>query len=82
GDVANNQLNWQWVAGTGNDARRNRTFNPIRQALRFDPSGGYVRRYVPELASVAGKAVHEPWKLEPARRRALEYPEPLVVRQA
>ncbi len=78
GDLANNQLNWQWVAGTGNDARRNRSFNPIRQALRFDAAGAYVRRYVPELASVAGKAIHEPWKLEPASRRALDYPEPLV----
>ncbi|HEX6873218.1 MAG TPA: deoxyribodipyrimidine photo-lyase, partial [Micromonosporaceae bacterium] len=50
GDVPNNYGNWQWVAGTGNDTRPNRTVNPIRQARRFDPDGDYVRRYVPELA--------------------------------
>ncbi|WP_219465171.1 cryptochrome/photolyase family protein [Nonomuraea rhizosphaerae] len=63
GDVANNSGNWQWVAGTGNDTRPNRAFSPLRQARRFDPSGDYVRRYVPELAGVPGKDVHEPWRL-------------------
>jgi deoxyribodipyrimidine photo-lyase len=78
-DVANNYGNWQWVAGTGNDTRPYRRFNPIRQALRFDPEGDYVRRYVPELAGVAGKAVHAPWDLDDASRRALKYPEPLTL---
>jgi deoxyribodipyrimidine photo-lyase len=78
GDIANNSGNWQWVAGTGNDTRPNRIFNPIRQAHRFDPSGDYVRRYVTELAGVQGSAVHEPWKLAPDVRKAIDYPEPLI----
>ncbi len=78
GDVANNSGNWQWVAGTGNDTRPNRVFNPIRQAERFDPTGAYVRRYLPELAAVEGRAVHQPWRLDPARRRQLDSPAPLV----
>ena len=45
-DVANNHGNWQWVAGTGNDTKPYRRFNPDRQAERFDPDGAYVRRYV------------------------------------
>ncbi|MEV8515017.1 deoxyribodipyrimidine photo-lyase [Dactylosporangium sp. NPDC051484] len=77
GDVANNYGNWQWVAGTGNDARPYRRFNPLRQAERFDPEGEYVRRYVPELADIPGKAVHEPWKLPPSARR--RYPPPLAL---
>ena len=77
-DVANNVGNWQWVAGTGNDTRPNRVLNPLRQARRFDPDGEYVRRYVPELAAVPGRAVHEPWRLAPRQRRALRYPAPLV----
>jgi deoxyribodipyrimidine photo-lyase len=76
-DVANNYGNWQWVAGTGTDTKPYRRFNPVRQALRFDPDGDYVRRYVPELGGVPGKAVHTPWDLDPADRRALTYPEPL-----
>ncbi len=77
-DVANNTGNWQWVAGTGNDTRPNRVLNPLRQARRFDPAGDYVRRYVPELAGVEGRAVHEPWRLPAAERRALRYPPPIV----
>ena len=76
-DVANNVGNWQWVAGTGNDTRPNRVLNPLRQARRFDPDGEYVRRYVPELAGVAGGAVHEPWRLPPPAPAA-RYPPPIV----
>ncbi|UCM89228.1 cryptochrome/photolyase family protein [Streptomyces marincola] len=74
GDLANNQLNWQWVAGTGNDTRPNRVLNPLSQARRFDPRGDYVRRWVPELAGVEGRAVHRPWRLD----ADLDYPDPIV----
>ncbi|MGW2510324.1 cryptochrome/photolyase family protein [Streptomyces scopuliridis] len=76
GDLANNQLNWQWTAGTGTDTRPNRVLNPLTQAKRFDAHGDYVRRWVPELAGVAGAAVHQPWLLD-ARDR-LGYPDPIV----
>ena len=76
-DVPNNAGNWQWVAGTGNDSRPYRRFSPIRQATRFDPTGAYVRRFVPELASVPGAAIHQPWLLPPFQRRGLHYPAPL-----
>lgn len=77
GDVPQNQLNWQWVAGTGRDAAPYfRIFNPVTQGTRFDPDGRYVRRWVPELRDVPGRAVHEPWKLP--RSAAPDYPERLV----
>ncbi|WP_433530673.1 cryptochrome/photolyase family protein [Micromonospora sp. CA-263727] len=79
GDVANNSGNWQWVAGTGNDTRPYRGFNPVRQAERYDPEGRYVRRWVPELAAVVGKAVHLPWRLPDDLRRRLDYPPPLDI---
>jgi len=48
-DLANNTLNWQWVAGCGADAAPYfRIFNPITQAKRFDPDGSYVRKWAPE----------------------------------
>lgn len=78
GDVSNNQLNWQWVAGTGTHSRPNRVLNPLLQAERYDPDGDYVRRYVPELAGVAGTAVHMPWKLPQYQRSQLDYPDPIV----
>jgi deoxyribodipyrimidine photo-lyase len=62
GDLASNHLGWQWVAGTGTDAAPYfRVFNPVSQGERFDPQGDYVRRWVAELRSLPGKAVHRPW---------------------
>ncbi|WP_405523558.1 cryptochrome/photolyase family protein [Streptomyces canus] len=78
GDLANNQLNWQWMAGTGTDTRPNRVLNPVTQAKRYDPDGTYVRRWVPELAALRGPEVHEPWKLRGPDRAALGYPDPIV----
>jgi deoxyribodipyrimidine photo-lyase len=60
GDLANNFAQWQWTAGTGTDSRPNRMFNPVIQGERYDPDGSYVRRWVPELAGLVGKAVHQP----------------------
>ncbi|MFE9580710.1 cryptochrome/photolyase family protein [Nocardia sp. NPDC006044] len=74
-DLANNQLNWQWAAGTGTDTRPNRVLNPLRQAKRYDPEGEYVRRWLPELAHIPGEAVHTPWRenVDPA-----DYPAPII----
>jgi deoxyribodipyrimidine photo-lyase len=73
--VASNVGNWQWVAGTGADTRPNRVLDPLAQARRFDREGDYVRRHVPELAEVAGPAVHAPWRLPAA---PAGYPPPMV----
>jgi deoxyribodipyrimidine photo-lyase len=78
GDVACNAGNWQWVAGTGNNPRPGRVLNPLRQAARFDHDGEYVRRYVPELASLSAPYVHAPWELPGEHRRQLRYPGPLA----
>jgi deoxyribodipyrimidine photolyase len=79
GDVACNQLNWQWVAGTGTDASAHRVFNPVVQGRRFDPEGDYVRRYLPELATLPAGVIHDP---DPATRRACGYPRPIVDHRA
>lgn len=75
GDVAQNNMNWQWVAGTGTDTNPHRIYNPTVQGQRFDPDGDYVRRYVPELRAIKDGTVHDP---DPKVRRAYDYPEPIV----
>jgi deoxyribodipyrimidine photo-lyase len=64
GDPASNNGGWQWAASTGTDPQPYfRVFNPTLQGRRHDPDGDYVRRWVPELATVPGldgPAVHEP----------------------
>jgi deoxyribodipyrimidine photo-lyase len=61
-DLANNTLGWQWTAGCGADAAPYfRVFNPLLQGEKFDPDGGYVRKWVPELAKLPNKWLHQPW---------------------
>ena len=60
-DLANNTLGWQWTAGCGADAAPYfRVFNPTLQSAKFDPDGGYLRRWLPELAQLPTADLHEP----------------------
>lgn len=84
-DLANNTLGWQWSAGCGADAAPYfRVFNPVRQGQRFDPDGSYVRKWVPELARLSAKRIHQPWASAKKALRAgaialdRDYPLPLV----
>ena len=75
-DPASNNGGWQWSASTGADAQPYfRIFNPTAQALRCDPQGDYVRRWVPELAGLAGSTVHDPAAIA---RSGADYPAPCV----
>ena len=77
GDLASNQHGWQWIAGTGTDASPYfRVFNPVKQGRDYDPDGEYIRRWVPELRDLPGKAVHEPWTLPGGPPNG--YPRPMV----
>ena len=61
-DLASNTLGWQWTAGCGADAAPFfRIFNPISQGEKFDPDGDYVRHWIPRLASLPTKWIHQPW---------------------
>jgi deoxyribodipyrimidine photo-lyase len=75
GDFAANNGGWQWSASTGTDAAPYfRIFNPVTQAKKFDPDGVFVRRWVPELASLRGNSIFEPWR----SGVATHYPAPIV----
>lgn len=60
-DLAQNTMGWQWTAGCGADAAPFfRVFNPISQGEKFDRTGEYVRRWIPELARMPNHWVHKP----------------------
>lgn len=76
GDPAANNGGWQWAAGTGTDAQPYfRIFNPVSQSKKFDKDGTYIRHWLPELADVPTKFIHEPWKME---TQPEGYPLPIV----
>lgn len=41
-----------------------RVYNPVKQGYDQDPEGFFIKRWVPELRGLEGKALHEPWKLD------------------
>jgi len=62
-DLPNNTMGWQWVAGCGADAAPYfRVFNPMSQGERFDASGEYTRKWVPELARLPDCFLFRPWE--------------------
>ena len=90
GEPAQNNGNWQWIAGVGTDPAPywRRMYNPARHQERFDPDGSYVRRWVPELRGVPLERLAEPWRMPPAEQEAYgcvigrDYPAPIVDRAA
>ncbi|KAA1173340.1 deoxyribodipyrimidine photo-lyase [Marinobacter salinexigens] len=61
GFLASNNGGWQWSASTGTDAAPYfRVFNPVTQSERFDPKGEFIRQWVPELAKLDSKQIHDP----------------------
>jgi len=77
GDLAANNGGWQWCASTGTDSVPYfRIFNPISQSQKFDPEGEYIRKWIPELAQIDKKIIHEPYSKN--HSLTLDYPHPMV----
>jgi deoxyribodipyrimidine photo-lyase len=84
-DLSSNNGGWQWASSSGCDAQPYfRIFNPVSQSLKFDPEGKFIRKYLPQLAGLQGKALHSPWEAAPLELAAAgvalgkNYPLPLV----
>lgn len=74
-DYASNAVNWQWVMGSGVDANMfTRIMAPLTQSAKFD-AGDYIRRWVPELATIEGAAIHDP---EDHGCRPKDYPRKII----
>jgi len=78
-DVASNYGNWMYNSGVGNDPR-DRYFNVILQAKRYDEKGKYVKIWLPELKELDSGVVHHPWTKEDDLfgKPELDYPAPMV----
>ncbi|ELZ83029.1 deoxyribodipyrimidine photolyase [Haloferax elongans ATCC BAA-1513] len=82
-DPASNYGNWAYIAGVGNDSR-DRYFDIVAQARRYDADAEFVTHWLPELADLPPEYAHEPWKLTDAEQAdygvqlGIDYPEPMV----
>jgi deoxyribodipyrimidine photo-lyase len=78
GDLAANNGGWQWSASTGTDAAPYfRIFNPISQSQKFDPQGRFIRHWLPEVAHLDNRTIHDPSAIS-GLFGAVDYPPPLV----
>jgi deoxyribodipyrimidine photo-lyase len=73
-ELSSNIGGWQWAASTGTDPQPYfRVFNPTLQAIKFDPEGRYIKKYVHELQDVP-----EEYIFEPRKYLDLDYSKPIV----
>ncbi|USB31954.1 deoxyribodipyrimidine photo-lyase [Paenibacillus sp. YPG26] len=77
-DNAPNRGGWLWSSSLGFDAAPYfRIMNPVNQSEKFDPLGGYIRRWLPQLADAGGREIHRPLPhaivdLKASRERAIQ----------
>ena len=86
-DVCSNYGNWMYNSTVGQDPR-NRYFNIINQAEKYDTKGEYVRHWLPELADVTKEFIHEPHHMAVEQQKLAgieigeDYPEPMIDLEA
>lgn len=82
-DPCSNYGNWAYNTTVGHDPR-NRYFNIISQAEKYEKKGDFVRTWIPELKNVPGGFIHMPHKMNPEQRSLFdvgvvdEYPKPMI----
>lgn len=86
-NVCSNWGNWAYNSTVGHDPR-NRYFNIVGQAQKYDSDGDYVRHWLPELKYVPDEFVHEPWEMSEDQQKlnqcliGKDYPKPMIDLEA
>jgi deoxyribodipyrimidine photo-lyase len=77
-DIASNNGGWQGISGTGVDMKPYfRDMNPWIQSAKFDRDAEYIKRWVPELAKVEPRDIHQ-WHTAHENNKGIDYPAPMV----
>jgi len=76
GDFSSNNGGWQWSSSTGTDsAPYFRIFNPITQSKNFDPTGEFIKKFIPELNNIPMTQIHQ---LKDDVFSSTDYPTPIL----
>jgi deoxyribodipyrimidine photo-lyase len=61
-----------------------RIYNPVKQSQDQDPTGSFIRQWLPQLARVPDRWIHTPWEMDAQMQRKArcvigsDYPPPIV----
>jgi len=86
-DVCSNYGNWMYNSTVGQDPR-NRYFNILNQANKYDKKGEYVRYWLPELSEVPQEFIHKPHTMAVEQQKLAgaeigsDYPAPMIDLEA
>jgi cryptochrome len=86
-DWALNNANWQWLSCSNFFYQYFRCYSPVAFGKKTDPTGKYIRKWLPKLANIPDKYIFEPWLAPKSVQEAAnciigtDYPSPIVVHE-
>ncbi|XP_063721635.1 cryptochrome-2-like [Symsagittifera roscoffensis] len=83
-DWSLNAGNWMWMSASAFFHHYYRVYSPVAFGKKTDPTGAYIRKYLPQLEKFPNEFIYEPWKAPLSVQKDLgviigvDYPKPIV----
>ncbi|XP_058253412.1 cryptochrome-2 isoform X1 [Hemibagrus wyckioides] len=83
-DWSVNAGSWMWLSCSAFFQQFFHCYCPVGFGRRIDPSGDYIRRYIPELKDYPSRYIYEPWNTPESIQKAancivgVDYPKPMI----
>uniref|UniRef100_A0A671SY89 Cryptochrome-2-like n=1 Tax=Sinocyclocheilus anshuiensis TaxID=1608454 RepID=A0A671SY89_9TELE len=83
-DWSVNAGSWMWLSCSAFFQQFFHCYCPVGFGRRTDPSGDYIRRYIPKLKDYPNRYIYEPWNAPESVQKAancivgVDYPKPMI----
>uniref|UniRef100_A0A4W5M1G2 Cryptochrome circadian regulator 2 n=1 Tax=Hucho hucho TaxID=62062 RepID=A0A4W5M1G2_9TELE len=83
-DWSVNAGSWMWLSCSAFFQQFFHCYCPVGFGKRTDPSGDYIRRYIPKLKDYPNRYIYEPWRAPESVQKAancivgVDYPKPMI----